>query len=222
MRHRFQVLFAGFLLFAAGCADLLKSRYAMDDPVYAAKYSEGAKKSEPLKKFKQAIDARHVEGLGGLYIGGGSQWRDDYQAALAGAELGSEGYATSWTSGRAAIAAYAGSEDWYAGTDLGMRLQIPTRIAPFVGLGTFNGLSTARVDATRDGRDNDDDGFADEWGEKKTKFDGWLSTIYPEVGVHFWPVGQARLTGYARYLITSDGRDSDDWLAGVQFTAFER
>ncbi|MCA9125955.1 MAG: hypothetical protein KDB22_02675 [Planctomycetales bacterium] len=194
----------------------------MDDPVYAAKYAEGAKKSEPLKKLKQAIDARHVEGLSGSYLAGGTQWRDDYQAAFGGVEWGLESYLASYASSRVALAAFASHEDWYAGVDGGLRMQLPTRLTPFVGLGSFNGLSTARVDATQDGQDNDDDGFADEWGEKKTSFDGWLSTIYPEVGVHFWPVGQMRVTGYARYLITSDGRAADDWLAGAQLAVFQR
>lgn len=206
----------------SGCAELWKSRYGMDDPVYAAKYAEGAKKTEPLKKLKQAVDARHVEGLAGGYIAGGAQWRDDSQSGLFGAEIGGESYPTSWSSARAGLAAYGGHDDWYAGADLGLRLQLPTRITPFVGLGTFHGLSTTRIDATRDGKDNDDDGYADEWGERKTTVDGWLSTIYPEVGVHFWPTGQGRLTGYARYLVSSDGRESDDWLAGLQFAAFNR
>ena len=206
----------------SGCANLFKSRYAMDDPVYAAKYEEGATKLEPLKKLKQALDARHVEGLSGGYLAGGGIWNDDSQSAMYGAELGYEGYVTSWFSSRMALAGYLGPDDWYAGADLGMRTQLPTRITPFMGIGTFHGLSTTRADATNDGEDNDDDGFLDEVGEKKTKFDGWLSSVYPEVGVHFWPTGQSRFTAFARYMVTSHGREHDDWLAGLQFTAFSR
>lgn len=194
----------------------------MDDPVYAEKYEEGAEKSDVVGKVKQAIDARHVKGLGGLYLSGGSQWRDDYQSAFGGAELGYEYYPSSWMSSRMSLAGYVGHGDWYAGMDYGARVQLPSRLTPFAGVGMFHGLSTQRVDATMDGEDNDDDGFADEWGEKKTEFDGWLSSVYPEVGVHFWPTGQARITGYARYWLSSEGRDADDWLAGIQLTAFER
>lgn len=207
---------------SAGCANFWKSRYAMDDPVYAAKYADGAEKSEPLKKLKQAMDARHVEGLTGGYLAGGSIWHNEAESTLAGAELGYEAYPTSWMSSRMALAGFVGTDDWYAGGDFGLRAQLPTRITPFVGIGTFHGLSTARVDATNDGEDNDDDGFLDENGEKKTEFDGWLSTVYPETGIHFWPIGQARFSAYARYLITSHGREHDDWLAGIQFTAFGR
>ncbi len=210
------------LLGISGCAGLLRSRYAMDDPVYAEKYQEGAEKSDVVGKVKQAVDARHVAGLGGFYASGGTQWRDDAQSALVGAELGTEYYPSSWFSTRAALAGFVGHDDWYAGLDSGLRLQLPTRVTPFVGAGTFHGFSTTRIDATRDGRDNDDDGFADEFGETKTVADGWLSSVYPELGVHFWPTGQARLSAFTRYLITTEGREADDWLAGVQFTAFNR
>lgn len=210
------------LVLCAGCASLGKSRYAMDDPVYAEKYQDGAPRGDLLGKLKQALDARHVHGLGGPYFSGGSQWRDDYQAALAGAELGWEDYPNSWFSSRAGLAAAVGHGDWYAGVDSGARVQLPMRVTPFVGAGMFHGLSTTREDATRDGEDNDEDGLVDEFGEKETVPDGWLSSLYPEIGVHFWPTGQARLTAFARYLVTTEGRDSDDWLAGLQFTAFSR
>ncbi|HBE68323.1 MAG TPA: hypothetical protein DDW52_09270 [Planctomycetaceae bacterium] len=215
-------LLLGLLQLLSGCANLLKSRYAMDDPVYAAKYTDGASKTQPLKKLKQAIDARHVEGLGGGYFTAGTQWRDSTQGTLAGAEIGSEAYPTSWLSYRMAMAGYIGPDDWYAGGDVGARLQLPTRLTPFVGVGTFHGLSLTREEAEDDRIDNDDNGFIDERGEMATTVDGWLSTIYPETGVHFWLSGQSRLTGYARYIVSSHGRDADDWLAGIQFSAFSR
>lgn len=220
MRGQFSLLL--LIVYSTGCANLFKSRYAMDDPVYAAKYEEGAEKTEPLKKIKQAMDARHVAGLTGGYIAGGGIWNDDSQSAMYGAELGAEGYATSWLSSRMALAGYLGPDDWYAGADFGLRTQLPTRLTPFAGIGTFHGFSTTRADATNDGEDNDDDGFLDEVGEKKTKFDGWLSSFYPELGVHFWPTGQSRFTAFARYMMTSHGREHDDWLAGLQFTALSR
>lgn len=51
-------------------SNTLKSRYAKSDPVYAEKYADGAAKTDLLGKSKQAIDARHVEGLGGWFAGG--------------------------------------------------------------------------------------------------------------------------------------------------------
>ncbi len=222
MRYFFLLLMSVTFAASSGCADLLKSRYAMDDPIYAAKYTDGAEKTEPLKKLKQAVDARHVEGLSGGYFSAGSQWRDASQSMMAGAEIGAEAYATSWLSSRVAFAGYLGPDDWYAGADAGARIQLPTRLTPFVGIGTFHGLSLTQRDARDDFIDNDDDGAVDEIGEMETDIDGWLSVVYPEVGVHFWPTGQGRLTGYARYLVSSDGRASDDWAAGLQFTAFGR
>lgn len=205
-----------------GCATFWKSRYAMDDPTYAAKYAEGVPKRDVLGKLKQAIDARHTAGLEGMYFGGGTQWRNDYESTLAGIEIGTEAYPDSWFSQRVGFSGFLGHDDWYAGIDSGARIQLPTRLAPFAGLGMFHGLSTTREDATRDGEDNDDDGLVDEYGETAVVPDGWLSTVYPELGIHFWPAGQARLTVYARYLVSSEGRNYDDWLAGFQFTAFER
>ena len=216
------LLTMSFVLVFTGCAGLVKSRYAMDDPVYAAKYEEGAKKSDLPGKLKQALDARHVEGLGGGYIGGGGQWRNNSQTSLVVLEIGSEGYATSWLSGRLAFAGYLGHEDWYAGVDSGARLQLPTRITPFAGVGLFNGLSTTFGPAEDDNLDNDDDGAVDEDGETDWDFDGWLTAASPAVGAHFWPSGQSRLTLFSRYMVTTDGRASDDWLTGFQFTTFSR
>jgi hypothetical protein len=31
-----------------------------------------------------------------------------------------------------------------------------------------------------------------------------------ELGVHFWLDGQSRITGFGRYILTSEGRDFDD------------
>jgi hypothetical protein len=42
------------------------------------------------------------------------------------------------------------------------------------------------------------------------------------VGAHFWIDGNWRVTTFGRYLVTSFGRDSDDWLLGLQVTRFGR
>lgn len=205
-----------------GCGSLLKSRYAMDDPVYAEKYENGAEKGDLAGKLKQSVDARHVSGLGGPFVSGGAQFRGKGESALAGAEVGYESYGSSWHSSRISLSGFVGHDDWFAGLDTGVRLQLPARVTPFVGVGTFNGLSTTREDATDDGVDNDDDGRTDERGETKMEPDAWLSSIYPEVGLHFWPTGKSRLTFYSRYLVTTEGRDSDDWLTGFQYSVFSR
>ena len=215
--------FLVILLIAASCGcSLLRSRYAMDDPVYAEKYADGAERGDLLGKAKQALDARHTEGLGGVYLSGGAQVRPDSGSAMGGAELGVEHYVASWMTTRGAVSAFLGEDEGFAGLDLGARLQAPTRIAPFVGIGTFHGGSRGVELAHWDGVDNDDDGLIDEYGEEKSTVDGWLSTIYPEVGAHVWVNGTWRLTTYGRYLVTSEGRAHDDWLMGMQLTCFGR
>ena len=211
------------LLIAPCCAcSPLKSRYAMDDPVYAEKYEAGAERGDLVGKAKQALDARHTEGMGGLYLSGGAQVRPDVDRAMAGAEVGIERYMTSYATARGALSAYLGVDEGFAGLDLGMRLQTPTRIAPFVGVGTFQGGSRGVELAHWDGVDNDGDGFIDEFGEEKSTVDNWLSVVYPELGAHLWIDGNWRLTTYGRYLVTSEGRKHDDWLMGLQLTCFGR
>jgi hypothetical protein len=206
---------------SCGCS-LLKSRYAMDDPVYAEKYEDGAERGDLLGKAKQALDARHTDGLGGLYLGGGAQINPRSESPMGGVELGMEGYATNWMTGRGALSLFVGEDDYYGGIDAGIRIQPPTRVAPFLGIGTFHGASRRVENADDDWIDNDDDGWIDEPGENKKSFDGWLSSVYPEIGAHFWMNGSWRLTGYGRYLITTEGRNQDDWLLGLQLTGFSR
>lgn len=204
-----------------GCTSL-KSRYAMEDPVYAEKYEDGAERGDLLGKAKQALDARHTEGLTGPYFGGGAQVRFNPGHSLGGLDLGVEGYPTSWLTWRGGLSGYVGPDDLYGGLDTGVRIQPPTRIAPFAGVGMFHGISRAYEDADADFVDNDDDGFIDEPGEEERTIDGWLSVIYPEVGAHWWINGNWRVTAYSRYLVTTEGRDNDDWLLGVQFAGFAR
>ncbi len=221
MTRLVQLVLLALVAVSCGCS-LTRSRYAMDDPVYAAKYADGAERGDLLGKAKQALDARHTEGLGGLYLSGGAQHRPDSDLAMLGGELGLEGYLTNWSTARIALSGYLGEVGAYGGLELGARLQTPTRIAPFVGLGFFQGFSESTESAEYDGVDNDDDIFIDEAGEEKEVIDGWLSAVYPELGVHCWLNGSCRLTGYSRYFITSEGRAHDDWLLGVQFAYFAR
>lgn len=194
----------------------------MDDPVYAEKYADGAEKGDLLGKAKQAFDARHTRHLGGLYGSGGYQYRPEGEGSLPGAEVGYEVYAQNWLTARGSLALYSDGDQGYGGLDLGLRVQPPTRIAPFAGIGIFNGVSRGDRLATNDHVDNDDDDLVDEPGERESFLDGWLAAVYPEVGVHAWVNGSVRVSGYGRYFITSDGRDSDHWLIGGQVTFFTR
>ncbi len=209
------------ILHSCGCS-LLKSRYAMDDPVYASKYAKGAERGDLLGKAKQALDARHTAGLGGISASGGAQLRHRSGSSMFGGELGAEGYATSWLTGARAISGYYGDDEGFLGLEVGARLQTPTRLAPFVGVGAFQGFSRGVELVDNDGLDNDDDWFIDERGEETSTIDHFSTAVYPEVGAHLWIDGNWRLTTYGRYLVTSQGRDSDDWLIGLQVTRFGR
>ena len=194
----------------------------MDDREYAAKYHEGADKEDVVGKVKQAVDARHVKGLGGWFVSGGGQFLAKSDAPIVGAEVGYEYYPTSYYSQRISGLLLSDSNQGFAGMDLGARFQTPTRLAPFAGVGMYNGFSRGEIDSDRDGLDNDDDKAIDEEGEKKSIVDGYILAVYPEFGAHFWLNGSGRITLYTRYFVTSEGRDQDQWLLGGQATIFSR
>lgn len=192
----------------------------MEDPEYAEKYSDGAEKSDIPGKIKQASDARFLEGAGGYFVSGGVMSRPDAKKELGGVDIGVEGYATSFLTTRGSLMFMTNGDDWFTGADLGMRVQTPTRLAPFAGAGLFAGYAKEVVPADDDWIDNDDDGFTDERGEDRERFSDFLISVYPEVGAHFWWTPNLRLTTFGRYLVTSEGRDDDDWLIGGGLAIF--
>jgi hypothetical protein len=207
----------------SGCSlptGVLKSRWAMDDPEYAEKYCDGAEKGDLLGKLKQAADARFQEDASGLFVSGGYSLRADDDDGLFAIDIGAESYFASYVTGRASLMGLGNGEDWFTGVDAGLRLQSPSRLAPFVGAGVFGGYAKEVVPAGDDWIDNDDDGFIDESGEDDERLSGALAAIYPELGAHFWWNPNVRLTGFGRYLVTTDGRSSDDWLFGVGLAVF--
>lgn len=207
----------------AGCAlptGVLKSRWAMDDPEYAEKYCDGAEKGDVLGKLKQAADARFQEDASGLFVSGGYSMRGDDDDGMFALDIGAESYYASYLTGRASLMGLGNGEDWFTGIDAGLRLQSPSRLAPFVGAGVYAGYAKEVVPAANDWIDNDDDGFVDEHGEDRERLSGAVAAVYPELGAHFWWTPQIRLTSYGRYLVTTDGRDSDDWLCGVGIALF--
>jgi hypothetical protein len=117
--------------------------------------------------------------------------------------------------GALALVGSDAADDIFGGVNAGVRLQVPSRVAPFVGVGGFVGYSRERTDASDDLIDNDDDGSIDELGEEKTRSDGGFVSIYPEVGVHVWLNSSTRLTASAAYNITTEGRDHDFWFIGI-------
>jgi len=177
----------------SGCADWpLSSKWATDDPDYAEKYSEPYEDGEkPQRMLKQLVDARHLMGKSGSYSGAGGSG----DPASAGAELGAFHYPTEWLEANVALSAIAGTGESsiFFGPEARLRIQSPTRFAPFVGVGGFTGGNTFDKPAENDGIDNNKDGFIDEHGEKKDGFEGFAA-VYPEVGAHFWINGRLNLT----------------------------
>ncbi len=209
----------------SGCtlpSGILRSRWAMDDPDYAAKYAEGAEKTDIRGKLKQAVDARFQNGSSGMFVSGGAYVRPDSQSGMGAIDVGVESYVTSYLTTRGSLTLFAGGGDLFTGLDLGMRLQSPSRLAPFAGAGTFAGYAREVVPADDDWIDNDEDGFIDEHGEDRERFSGFLLAVYPEVGTHFWWTPNIRLTGFGRYLVTTEGRDDDDWLIGGGVALFSK
>ena len=103
-------------------------------------------------------------------------------------------------------------DDVFLGADAGVRMELGTRVSPFVGLGGYYGYHSDQVPAENDKLDNDGDGLVDEGGEKDTQIDRSMATIYPEAGVHIWIDDTNRLTLSGKYHITTEGRDTDFWL----------
>lgn len=189
----------------------------MDDEVYAEKYQKKYPSNDAEKlgrMIKQAGDARYVSDRGGWYIGGAGT----DEPTTAGAEIGAFSYIGSSVEGRAGLKGMlgTGADDWFAGLDLGLRVQAPSRLAPFAGIGTYLGGNSRRVLAVDDHIDNDDDGSVDERGE--TKGDpNFIASIYPEIGAHFWMNSSTRVTASAQYHLTTEGRDADFWFFGLTF-----
>ncbi|WP_253159261.1 hypothetical protein [Stieleria tagensis] len=224
MESRFQTfVFVVMTIGAGGCAlptGILRSRWAMEDPEYAEKYADGADKSDLLGKAKQAADARFQKDANGLFVSGGYAQRSDADHGLLSVDVGGEAYLTSYLTGRVSWMGMGNGEDWFTGADAGLRLQSPTRLAPFVGLGVFAGAADETVAADDDWEDNDDDGFIDEYGEEEERFSGALAAVYPELGAHFWWTPTVRLTSYGRYMVTTEGSDANDWQFGVGLAWF--
>ena len=207
-----------FFCLPFGCAGIGTSKWANDDPIYAEKYASNYSSNDGEKAarmLKQAVDARHVAGRNGVYAG----FAGASDPGTAGAEIGGFTYVHPAMEIRGGLKGVlgTGANDWFAGLDLGTRLQAPSRLAPFVGVGTFVGWNGNEVGARNDFIDNDGDGAIDELGETKDQ-DNFLASVYPEVGVHFWLDSKLRMTGSAQYHVTTEGRDSDFWFFGVTFS----
>ncbi|TWT85492.1 hypothetical protein Pla123a_02990 [Posidoniimonas polymericola] len=198
----------------AACTGCTGSRWGRSHPSYAAKYPRHT--GNLARMAKQAVDARHVAGETGLYSG--VSGRDEpaggavhlggfhYPEYLNGAvetRLGIQGVGVP-------------NKDFFSGGfECGARLQSPSRLAPFVGIGGYAGGNEKD-----DGRDNNGNGYIDEDFEKNdTSYD---VAVIPEVGVHFWTTPYIRTSASASYYVTSAGGDSDFMLYGVSLSVLTK
>ncbi len=199
------------LVVAASSGCTLRSRWAMNDPAYAAKYA-GVKQT-PLRKIKEAIDARHVVGGGGYYLAGG---------ASAGAPATSNGtigfftYPQPWLSAYGGFTGIGGTADdnGFGGIELGLRAQSPSRVAPFVGVGgtvatSWENWAAFILNTTFSLYDDDE----------YIKYTGTgFAACYPEAGVHVWLTHKLRLSGSVRYYFADEG--DQFWYGGLTLSLF--
>lgn len=122
-----------------------------------------------------------------------------------GGEAGVLAYPLPWVETHMGLTYFgpAGEETWFTGLNMGMRLEAPTYVAPFVGVGLTNGYD---LDAIRDE-------FRHYDYRKPTR--GYMIAIHPEAGINYWITENFRVTGSASYYVTSAGRDSDFMLLGL-------
>lgn len=206
-----------------GCSGWGTSRWAMDDPTYREKYSHGYSSNDGkkiLQMLKRASDARHVDGRKASYRGLAAA----IDPATLGVELGAVNYATPAVETRGALRFLIGTgdEDIFTGFDLGLRLQPPSRLAPFVGLGSYLGGTKFPASAEDDDIDHDKDGSVDEDGEMSRGSFEMYGAIYPELGLHFWLKSDVRATVSAQYHFSTAGRKHDYWFIGCSIAELKK
>jgi hypothetical protein len=197
----FRALIMSVLAIALGCSG---SRWAKEDPDYAAKYPRHT--DNVAKMAKQAVDARHVAGKGGPYAGL-SGAGDPFAM---GGEAGWFHYPTSYLEWHGGVAGllYEGNTSGSVGVTGGARVQVPARFAPFAGIGAYGGVTPYNLH-DNDGIDNDGNGLVDEVGEETR--DAVLA-IYPEAGVHFWLTPEWRMTASTSYWVAVTDKVDGFWM----------
>ena len=202
MRPSVGIASLAILLASTGCH--LSSKWAMDHPEYAAKYDKPYADGKPDKwarMLKQSGDARFVDEESGGYLAGGGGVSPSGDGA-GFAEFGLLYFPSSWSEARVGLAG-AGStaaSNLFGGLNAGLRVQSPTRLSPFAGLGMYGGVSYDDCPDDSPCHHDHAHGFA---------------AVYPELGVHYWVNGTTRISGNAAYWFNTEGRDSDLWMFGL-------
>jgi hypothetical protein len=196
------------LLSGSGCAHWKEhAKEALDD----IGGLDPEEQRELAAATKQVMLAPQRHGGIGLYAAGGA----DPEFRSGGGELGMA-VNSYWWDCRAGLAFYGSgaADDWFLGPTAAVHLQLPTRLAPFVGVGVFGGYSRTEGVGPNNGFDDNGNDIIDEYGELTEHSYNEFLSIFPEVGLHFWLTDYIRLTASASYHITTEGRDHDFWMVG--------
>jgi hypothetical protein len=161
MSHR-----ARFILIVLGIIPLAgySSKWAMPDRDYQEKYDTPYpedKADKWLRMGKQMMDARHLRDKNGWYTKEG--WSENPDAGLI--EIGAYQYHDPWHSTHIGISGLIGEDNIHGlpGLELGTRLQTPSRLAPFVGVGTYVNVWDIGINALiAEINDDDDDCVCDD------------------------------------------------------------
>ena len=235
------VIFALIPVLATGCSS---SKWAIEDPVYAEKYDRPYEDGEKLPRMaKQIVDARHLAGRTGKFIGGAYSGSPRSQSGSIGTfGYGDAGAVSTYIAGHMSHTDF--DSETLLGLETGARVQSPSRLAPFAGAGATGGLSADEVGKTvaivvgvlfwllykaavDDDDDDDSSNFVSSSSRNHHQHDddddddgvslhySPFAAVYPELGLHYWLNHQTRLTLSARYMVTTAGRDHDFWMYGL-------
>lgn len=102
-------------------------------------------------------------------------------AQMIGADIAVDGCSWGFLKARGGASYYNYNDYNYSGVTVAVRLQANGVVAPFVGAGLIAGVGEQAIAADRDGKDNDNDGIADEPGEEAETRSSLF--LYPEAGI---------------------------------------
>jgi len=160
------------------------------------------------------IEGLYVDGFSrGIYVGGGGAT----DPVTGGGEVGIFTYPYSWLESHAGalVLAGTGEQNLFAGATAGVRVQTPSRVAPYVGGGAFLGMTASEI---INSSGNDDDDFPPPELEDTEDKNEFIAGVFPEAGVHYWLTPSLRLSAGASYYVTTAGRDADFWYYGGGFS----
>ena len=185
---------------------IFSSKWAMDVAEYAEKYGVPYSNDPRIRRTqirREMFDASFQEDASGVYGGGAGALTNGSVGDLA---AGIFKMPTSWSTVRLGALGMVANGQPMGGGEVGVRLHLPTRLAPYVGLGGVLELSGVRRQITRHRYYYDNGNRLDNprWGY----FPVGMAAVVPEAGISYWLTSDARLNLGAGYYITS-GRQPD-------------